>query len=114
MQLALDMEGRRLHGEVILHIQHFGEQQDESGKEDCEVFHISLDCNDIVVGSVEVVEISKEEEKLNTVSLLQHNLTPWVLNIKAEGPGPPPQLIRISYSTLPSSQCFFRCQVSST
>ena len=105
MQLTLDTEGRRLHGEVILHILPFGHQQDESEKDDCEVFQLSLDCNDILVENVEAVKISKEEdEKLDTVSLLSHNLTPWALNIRAEGPGPPPPLIRISYSTLPSSR----------
>ena len=105
MRLALDMEGRRLHGEVILHILPLEEQQVERSKEDCEVFQLLLDCNDIVVESVEAVEIRKEdEEKLNRVSLLSHNLTSWVLNISADCPGPPPPLIRISYSTLPSSR----------
>ena len=105
MRLALDMEGRRLHGEVILHILALEDQPDERDKQDCEVFQLVLDCNDIVVESVEAVDISKEDrEKLNTVSLLSHNLTSWVLNIRAEGPGPPPPFIRIAYSTLPSSR----------
>ena len=106
MSLTVDMEGMRLHGEVLLHIRLLGEQLYERVEGEGDIFQLSLDCNDIAVDKVEVVEKSncKEGGRLNAVSLLSHDLTLWALNIRAEGPGPPPCLIRIFYSTLSSSR----------
>ena len=97
MSLTVDMEGMRLHGEVLLHIRLLGEQLYERVEGEGDIFQLSLDCNDIAVDKVEVVEKSncKEGGRLNAVSLLSHDLTLWALNIRAEGPGPPPCLIRI-------------------
>ena len=101
MRLTLEIDYQRLNGEVILHIQPVGGQQD--GEHKVNIFELSLDCNDIEIEKIESVE-EKEDSSLYFVSLLSHKLTPWVLTIRANVPGPPPSLIRVSYSTLPSSR----------
>ena len=101
MRLTLEIDYQRLNGEVILHIQPVGGQQD--GEHNVNIFELSLDCNDIEIEKIESVE-EKEDSSLYFVSLLSHKLTSWVLTIRADVPGPPPTLIRVSYSTLPSSR----------
>ena len=60
MSLTVDMEGMRLHGEVLLHIRLLGEGEQlyERVEGEGDIFQLSLDCNDIAVDKVEVVEIS--------------------------------------------------------
>ena len=69
MRLTLEIDYQRLNGEVILHIQPVGGQQD--GEHNENIFELSLDCNDIEIEKIESVE-EKEDSSLNFVSLLSH------------------------------------------
>ena len=94
MYLQLDMEARQLKGWVVLHLLHMR-------KEDDGMFHLALDCSELSVQCVE--EVEEEHGQFQALKVLPHTTGPWALTIRAQGPGPSPGLLRVTYCTQPSS-----------